>query len=108
MKKEDVRKGLECCQVSMSDEDPFSKCEECPYNDISVCVQECRSRLSKDALEVIKGQEPLPPIIRHEVTHYERFDMHQNMAYCAVCGCMFLNPVNYCPKCGRPVKWNDG
>lgn len=54
MKKEDVKKGLKCCQVSMSEEDPFGKCQECPYNQVSVCVQECRSVLCKDALELLK------------------------------------------------------
>ncbi len=55
--REKVLRGLACCQVSMSDEDPFSKCGICPYDEISVTVQDCRSVLCKDALELLEGQE---------------------------------------------------
>lgn len=51
---EKVKYGLECCMACTSD-DPFSRCEECPYNDVSIAVQDCRAVLSMEALEVIKG-----------------------------------------------------
>ena len=54
--REKVKKGLECCKASMND-DPFQRCSECPYNDISISVQECRAVLSADALELLKEQE---------------------------------------------------
>ena len=54
---EKTKKGLECCQISMHDEEPFEKCQECPYNEISVYVQECRSALCMDALELISALE---------------------------------------------------
>ena len=54
---EKVKKGLECCAKSMSDEDPFAKCLECPYNDESIFTDDCRAVLSKDALEVIEHAE---------------------------------------------------
>ena len=54
--RDKVKKGLECCKVSMND-DPFQGCSECPYNDISISVQECRAVLSADALELLKEQE---------------------------------------------------
>jgi len=64
MDVEKVKKALECCQVSMSDSDPFGKCIDCPYNDESIFVEDCRAILSRDALEVIvnvsKSMQGLP------------------------------------------------
>ena len=48
---EKVKRGLECCQVDENDD--LEQCARCPYNDISIAVQECRTQLCKDALEVI-------------------------------------------------------
>ena len=50
---EKVRKGLECCMACTSD-DPFARCEECPYNEVSIAVQDCRAVLSMEALEILK------------------------------------------------------
>lgn len=49
---EKVRKGLECCMACTSD-DPFARCEECPYNNVSIAVQNCRAVLSMEALEIL-------------------------------------------------------
>ena len=46
-----VRLGLKCCKESMGDENPFEKCKECPYNEISIDVDDCRAVLCADALE---------------------------------------------------------
>jgi hypothetical protein len=56
--REKVKKGLECCKASTND-DPFQRCSECPYNDISISVQECRAVLSADALELLKEQSSI-------------------------------------------------
>ena len=50
--REKVRKGLECC-ARCTNEEPFGGCDDCPYNEISISVQDCRAVLCKDALEVI-------------------------------------------------------
>ena len=55
MKPDKVVEGLKCCQVSMSDENPFGKCADCPYDAVSVSVQDCRSKLSADCLELIES-----------------------------------------------------
>ena len=52
-----VLKGLECCRDSMTD-NPYGRCGECPYNEVSLSVQECRSVLCKDALEAIQRGKP--------------------------------------------------
>ena len=49
-----IKKGLECCS-RCTNEDPFAGCEDCPYNEISISVQECRSVLCLDTLELIRG-----------------------------------------------------
>ena len=49
-----VRKGLECC-AACTNENPFQRCDECPYNEVGISVQDCRAVLSADALELLKG-----------------------------------------------------
>ena len=51
-KYEKVMKGNVCCMASTSD-DPFQSCDGCPYNDISVSMQDCRSVLCRETLEVL-------------------------------------------------------
>jgi hypothetical protein len=50
---QDLARGLECCKAC-TNEDPFQRCNECPYNDISISVQDCRAVLCADALEAIR------------------------------------------------------
>ena len=57
---EKVKKGLRCCMNSTV-EDPFHMCQECPYNEVSVAVQDCRALLSAEALQVLNNQ---PEIVR--------------------------------------------
>ena len=52
---EKVKNGLKCCQVD--EEDDLEWCAKCPYNDMSIVVQECRSQLCRDAYEVICNLE---------------------------------------------------
>ena len=51
-KYEKVMKGQTCCMKSTG-EDPFCGCSECPYDKISISVQDCRSVLCKETLEVL-------------------------------------------------------
>ena len=104
MKREDVIKGLKrlirnagCISIYDSD------CKSCPYSHVNGCVDQ----IIKDALEMLKAQEPVEPTEPDE----------DNMRYCGSCG----SPVSYevletpgieyvkysfCPNCGRPVKWD--
>jgi len=54
---EKVIKGFECCKAC-TNEEPFAKCDDCPYNEVSVSVQECRGVLSSDVLELLKKYKP--------------------------------------------------
>lgn len=51
-KYEKVIKGNVCCMASTG-EDPFHSCDECPYNNVSVVMQDCRSVLCRETLEVL-------------------------------------------------------
>jgi len=51
-KYEKVMKGQACCMKSTRD-DPFQECDKCPYNDVSVVMQDCRSVLCQETLEVL-------------------------------------------------------
>ena len=52
---EQVKKGLRYCQVDENDD--LEECAKCPYNEISLIVQECRTQMDRDALEVIEALE---------------------------------------------------
>ena len=81
--REKIIKGLECCA------DDYS-CHDCPYRPIPVCSQ----ILADNALELLKQQEPITPIIVCD--EYE----------CGECRYELKpNEHTYCPCCGRKVKW---
>ena len=48
--REKVVKGLECCILHDPDDKP--RCESCPYDGA------CQNRLKRDALKLLKAQEP--------------------------------------------------
>lgn len=106
--REKVIKGLECCLVF--GEDLLYKCDECPYrateDERKVIDWRCHlEELRKDALELLKGQEPL-------TIQSGRIDeIYNNIAECPECGmewAMWLpDKMRYCPGCGKAVKWSD-
>ena len=90
-KREKVIKGLEklidtagCVAVDDAD------CKSCPYISVNGCIDQ----IHQDALELLKAQEPVKPIIVNG--EYE----------CGFC----RNEINpdthtFCSCCGRSVKW---
>ena len=54
--KEKVMAGLMWCS-QCTNEEPFKGCEKCPYNEVSISMQECRSVLCDDAFDVILVQD---------------------------------------------------
>ena len=101
--REKVKKGLKCCKASTND-DPFQRCSECPYNDISISVQDCRAVLSEDALRLLKEQEPAK--VRH--LRNAKVTVHDEIVFtdeCGNCSCYLLKHWKACPICGKPVIW---
>ena len=79
---EKVKKGLECCKKSTID-DPFQMCGECPYNDESIFVQDCRAILCEDTLEVMKIYEDKEVI--SDVIHDTAKEFRQTIVRCKDC-----------------------
>lgn len=90
-KREKVIKGLECCATNrLRRED----CEamDCVYLDLE--SHGCIHQLIRDALALLKEQEPVKPIERN------------GFYYCGACRYAFtIHRQKYCTKCGRAVKW---
>ena len=105
--KDKVCKGLFCCSTCTND-DPFNMCDECPYNEVSISVQECRAVLCKDALELMARQEAVTPNTRPSAKGY--------WYTCGVCGWPLFEVrdtvhfdgrkhIRFCASCGGAVKW---
>ena len=85
--REKVLKGLECCAAGCSG--------NCPYTDTGNCIEV----LCGNALELLKAPEPISPM------EEEFYDV--TIWHCGACGEDLLHDYNYCPTCGRKVKWDD-
>lgn len=100
--REKVIKGFECC-LPMTTKDGLGDCKNCPYDrkiTLEGGVCECVHELMSDALELVKGQEPV--------------DVHDVMlgidgwgGCCPTCGSFLLERQNkhFCGNCGQAVKW---
>lgn len=99
--REKVIKGLEC-HISRKCETDAVKHEICPYWE----HDNCGNRVMYDAMVLLKEQEPVKPI-----------DQGDDSYVCDNCGetvgweeldVSGIDPVKYeyCPGCGRRVKWN--
>lgn len=93
--REKVIKGLECC-TGYCDEDTG-----CPYYGDGESF-ECEEQLRKDALALLKAQEPVKPTI--DIRH------GKSMWRCGSCATA-LQPnqmhAKFCFNCGKAVKWDD-
>ena len=102
--REKVIKGLECCNSLHNDS--IVKCAtDCPYWEFDA---KCRGFVMRDALALLKAQEPVEPKIIDTVnSKLYHNDMFKNY-YCGNCG-EFLHVVNrkdmFCSQCGQEVKW---
>ena len=85
-----VIQGLEHCGQLMD-------CEGCPYD---TETGNCFTNLKSDALELMKEQEPVRPVLG-------RIGNSTNDYTCPVCGTDLYHYQKYCDECGRKVKWNE-
>ena len=104
-KREKVIKGLRCHVYGH----PHTRCHDCPYWGTGTHgCSEC-DLLARDALELLKAQEPVEPkIIETDLSRSYHNDIYNNF-YCGKCG-GFLNKVSrkdlFCSQCGQAVKWD--
>ena len=85
--REKIIKGLECCIGGFPGE---KNCKQCQYRPH---IDGCKSGAIMDALALLKAQEPMEP----------RFDTWWFV--CGNCEQSIEEDYNYCPNCGRQVKW---
>lgn len=108
-----VMQGLECCKAS-TNLNPFQWCYKCPYNEVSVSVQECREVLFADALELLKEQEATIKAQQFVLNNACEKLKEQKIAMkpknidkvggnCPVCGLRMARSHKYCYQCGQEM-----
>ena len=97
----DVIKGLECC-IKYPNE--YGDClgGDCPYGPRI----ECRKELIQDALALLKAQEPVEPVM--DIDTWKCGNCGHTLENHELIGdnVLFHEQYNYCPECGRAVKWD--
>lgn len=100
-KREKVIKGLECCLSG-----PM-QCEKCPYKtDVDISIPHCVRDLRKNAIELLKAQEPV--LLENQHKPYGHF-INTNSPWisrCPECGKKIDGKqTRFCKYCGQAVKW---
>lgn len=85
--REKIIKAIEICYT------PGNNCTECPF----FHKEECNNDLMRDALELLKEQEPIAPKQQEETCVW---------TVCWNCSRHLISMWTYCPYCGRTVKWD--
>lgn len=97
---EKVINGLEC--------ELKKDCSDCPYDADFNCLG-CLA-LHRDALELLKEQEPVKPYMDYD---------GQDVWRCGECGNSLMHPsyydcdndaknhIRYCSHCGRAIAWDE-
>ena len=96
--KEKVIRGLTVC----TDNTPVEDCRKCPYQGKEYCTD----ALMQDALVLLRrGQEPVKPETVVQTGIGENPTIQALV--CGNCHKIMSGIVfDYCPWCGRGVKWN--
>lgn len=88
--------GLECCVTDGRD-----SCKKC-YQEGPGFGIACIQGLMRDALELLKGQEPaIMPIPYQQDTSIGFFAEFK----CGECNAVVFPDYRFCPMCGKAVKW---
>ena len=99
-KREKVIKGLECC---MGEGQCCGMCDNCPYNTDKMRCD--LATLHQEALELLKAQGPVEPVV--DIDTWKCGNCGHTLEHQELLGdnVLFHEQYNYCPDCGRPVKW---
>ena len=97
MDREKVIKGLECHKI---DGNHRINCSDCPYYADDGSYIRCVNNLHDDALALLKEQETVKPKTKTRHGAYPQIS-HR----CGNCGEVLYRYYNYCPSCGKVVKW---
>jgi len=93
--REKVKKGLECCIAG-------DACiSDCPYFvEVPMTDGRCITAVQKDALELLKEQEAVEPILIREGRN-----KNYNDYVCPRCDNVVVYEQNYCSECGVKFMW---
>lgn len=98
--REKVIRGLECCLSG-----PM-QCDSCPYKQPGEFTGGCAQKLKKDAIALIKEQEPTTYAYDEYVTPTcQKCGFHPFAGYIPTLKWMEEKGYNYCTGCGRKIKW---
>lgn len=91
-----VIKGLKCC---MSE----SRCYGCPYTIENECENGTSyySKAIEDAIILLQEWEPVKPELRMSKHGFKQWIV------CGNCYGKMRGLYDYCPWCGRKIKWNN-
>lgn len=101
--REKVIKGLQQhCEGSM-----FDRCGECPYYEVADEPFQCRDELLMDVLTLLKEQEAVEPVV--DIDTWKCGNCGYTLEHQKLFGdnVLFHEQYDYCPGCGKKVKWND-
>ena len=90
LNREKIIKELTCCIYS---EEEYECPDDCPYADDD--TSECQVNVMRDALSLLKEQQPKKPI----------YDCP--LIRCPRCKNSIDMKQKYCDKCGQAVKWDE-
>lgn len=101
--REKVIKGLACCGIDECD-------DSCPY--FRSCDEDdlgsCRATLHRDALSLLKAQEPILLENQHKPYGHIINANSPWISRCPKCGKKIEGKqTRFCKYCGQAVKWND-
>ena len=96
--KEKVIRAMECCAVG-------AECDHCPYSSMNQSGHEGCYQMHADALALLKAQEPVEPKL--DVDEWRCGNCGHKLEHQELLGdnVLFHEQYNYCPNCGRAVKW---
>ena len=120
--QEKVIKGLECCTKKLCIYKATEK--ECPYWELSGAYEDafedCTTEMAKDALALLKAQEPRdfhdgfiglseqafsnPQPVKPNVIMHGKMVMYYQ---CPACLRTIDSGDRFCRHCGRKVKWDE-
>ena len=98
-----ILKGLECC--GSKEHCHFGE-DGCPFF-FPENPDDCTSRLARAALALLNKQEAIEPHL--DVDEWKCGKCGHDLEHQEMLGdnVLFHELYNYCPNCGKAVKWND-
>ena len=99
--REKVIRGLECI-ISSGNAGMRDDCANCIYPGGGDCL----APALRDALALLQAQEPVKPIL--DIDTWNCGNCGHTLEHQQLLGdnVLFHEQYNFCPECGRAVKWN--